>query len=1369
MANPASTYRIQFHKGFNFKNFKDIIPYLHELGVETIYASPIFEAMPGSTHGYDITNPHLINPEIGTEEELIELTNQLKTLKMNWLQDIVPNHMAFHPANNWLMDVLENWTQSPYFNFFDIDFPTESDDRRLMLPFLGETLEEAIEQQNVRVQFQDGKLYLAYLDSLWPMNLKSYSLLLDGQQFENWDNFGKFIGSKKNQSLLDSKIASTNQSSSLLTEIARRQYYRLCNWQETDQQINYRRFFTVNSLICLNIQNLEVFESYHKYIFSLIDRGVFQGLRIDHIDGLYDPETYLAWLREKVGNDFYIVVEKILGADEEMPPNWNDNGNTGYDFLSIVNNVFTNHSAEKSFSKLYEKVIQKPLDVNDMVAEKKRAILFEHMQGELNHLYRLFIELKLATKAELDHLKPEALKEAIAGFLIHCPIYRFYGKKFPLAKEELNELSKIFSHIPKTEESLPAINLLTAALLDVHQPPQSVRRFYQRCMQFSGPLMAKGVEDTLMYTYNRFIGHTEVGDHPGAFGISIPTFHEKMLRREATVPLSMNATATHDTKRGEDVRARLNVLTDLPDQWSKLVLQLTDYDKKNNKINLHKNDAYLIYQTLLGILPLQEDVDEEMEQRLSLYVEKALREAKKRSDWAIPNEDYETAVKKFVLSFLEQEQPNNRAMRAFLFDIADFSVVNSLSQLLLKFTSPGIPDLYQGSELWDLSLVDPDNRRPVDFQIRESWLKEVKDAKPEELWNERFSGKVKLWLTHKLLQVRKVKQELFDKGTYIPLKVKGKYKKHVLAFLRAYQNQFILVAVPLGLAKISPKKKTDILEFDWKDTQLILPSNLPIQWENLLIDTTQYKDVLNEGVLVADLFKELPIACLSFEKVVHKRGAGVLMHISSLTSSFGIGDMGQSAYDFVDFLYETKQSYWQLLPLNPTTALACYSPYCAYSATAGNVLFISPEFLVDQGLISEKLLKKYQLETTNSVDFKNAEMNKNRIIQSAYQNFVALSDKKLEQEFKAFCKAEKDWLDNFALFASLRKHHQFMPWDEWPEGYKLRNPASIKQFVIANTSEIEELKWQQFIFFRQWHQLKQYANEKGIRLIGDLPFYVAYDSADVWANPHFFELDKDLKMTGIAGVPPDFFNDKGQLWGMPIFNWEALKLKRYDWWMTRIKKNIELFDILRLDHFRAFESYWDIPAGNKNAVHGSWKKGPGANFFDTVCEVFGELPFVVEDLGDGVEEAMKLRDQFKFPGMKVLQFAFGEDLPSSQNMPHNYTSDNFLVYTGTHDNNTTKGWFNEDLGEKGKRRLNEYAGHEIDIKNVSQRLIQIAFGSIAKIAIVPMQDIIGLDETQRMNTPGTVDNNWLWRLKINELTKETKAWLLKQTELFGRG
>ncbi|WP_231465124.1 malto-oligosyltrehalose synthase [Pedobacter sp. Leaf132] len=1350
MIIPASTYRIQFHKEFTFKDFEEILPYLHKLGVDTIYASPIFKAFPGSTHGYDVICPLEINPEIGTEKELLDLSARLKKLKMNWIQDIVPNHMAFHPNNSWLMDVLKNGQKSIYSSYFDIDF--KSGDGKIMVPFLGKSLQEAIEDKSIQIKTRDKDFYIASGDDYWPVNMATA------------------------RALSKSNLTTINTSAESILRIAESQHYRLCNWQETNERINYRRFFTVNSLICLNIQHPDVFEHYHRYILALCKQCVFQGLRIDHIDGLFDVEAYLKRLRTEVGKDAYIVVEKILELGEELPETWPVAGTTGYEFLAQLNNLFTNRDAEKTLDDTYAKFTGKQHVPEVLMEEKKRAILTKSMQGELENLCKLFYDLNLDEGLSFDR---DAFKAAIAEMLIAMPVYRYYAYDFPMEGENLEQLKSLIAGLKATKEHANAADILNEVFIT--RPSTSDKKinqhlsaFYQRCMQFSGPLMAKGVEDTLMFTYNRFTGHNEVGDSPLHFGTDVAAFHKLMQQRLKTWPHSQSASTTHDTKRGEDFRARLNVLSDVPKAWSAFVMDLKtvmEQDKKSfpTLTTVHPNDLYLLIQTLVGALPYEDFEAETFASRMDAFLEKAVREAKKRSDWASPDEEYEQALQALSKAMLDPENTIYSKIRAFIKEIQDYAILNSLAQLLIKCTAPGVPDFYQGSECWDLSLVDPDNRRPVDYESRISVFESINETMPiASLWAERATGKAKIGLSSRLLNIRKKYPKVFSQGDYIPLKTTGKYAAQLFAFARKWKNNWIITAVPLGLAKLAETSEFKAEDFDWSDTQIILPAGAPLGWTDLLNGTDGHKDILNEGILAAQLFKKLPLAMLNLVDRQPARAAGVLLHISSLNTDFGIGDMGSSARDFVDFLQKAKQCYWQILPLNPTKSANGNSPYSSASAMAGNVLLINPSMLGEAGLLSKEDLEAAKISRAGDVDFDGSEKTKSALLKKAFKAFDKAANSDLKIEFKTFLKEEHHWLPDYALYAAIKNHQQGQEWINWEHDYKFKDKAALTKFKKDYAKEIEEICWQQFIFYKQWLELKSYANEKGIHIIGDLPFYVDEDSVEVWTNPQHFLLDNDLNKLQMAGVPPDYFNASGQLWGMPIFDWAALKKDNYQWWVNRLKQNLKLYDLLRLDHFRAFAAYWQVPAGSKDATSGEWVKGPGTAFFEILEKELGELPFIAEDLGESAPEVEALMDDFNLPGMKVLQFAFSEQLPSSPHAPHNFSSSNTIVYSGTHDNNTVKGWFDKEADENMHNRISDYTGIKVSESNINQVMIRLCYSSVAKLAILPIQDILALDEKARMNVPGTGTGNWDWRLQQNALNESISKALALEAERYGR-
>lgn len=498
---------------------------------------------------------------------------------------------------------------------------------------------------------------------------------------------------------------------------------------------------------------------------------------------------------------------------------------------------------------------------------------------------------------------------------------------------------------------------------------------------------------------------------------------------------------------------------------------------------------------------------------------------------------------------------------------------------------------------------------------------------------------------------------------------------------------------------------------------------------------------------------------------IQARGAGVLLHITSLPSPFSIGDIGPTARRFVDFLHSSKQKYWQILPLNPTSEVSGHSPYSSVSSMASNTLLISPADLVDEGLLHENDLQKFSTSSTDRVNFRNAEKIKNSLLLTAFQNFT--QDKKREKKFESFCNDASPWLRDYASFVLLKDHHDQKPWNEWPAGFKNRDAKKIQSFISEHYDAFRFVQWKQFIFQEQWNKLRQYCDERNIKLFGDLPFYVSHDSVDVWTSPEIFSLDKRGSMYTSAGVPPDYFNDDGQHWGMPVYRWDVLKARNYQWWIKRLERNLKYFDLLRLDHFRAFADYWQVPAKEKTAKKGQWKPGPGASFFSAAREEFKALPFVAEDLGDINQAVYDLRDEFLLPGMAVLQFAFGDNMSTSDYIPHRHVA-NSIVYTGTHDNNTTIGWIRKDADRATLKRLIDYAQRDVHEDNAHDVLAQMAYASVSNTVILPLQDILGLPEKSRMNTPASTKNNWQWRMLPDMITKEVSKKLARWVDTYGR-
>lgn len=503
------------------------------------------------------------------------------------------------------------------------------------------------------------------------------------------------------------------------------------------------------------------------------------------------------------------------------------------------------------------------------------------------------------------------------------------------------------------------------------------------------------------------------------------------------------------------------------------------------------------------------------------------------------------------------------------------------------------------------------------------------------------------------------------------------------------------------------------------------------------------------------------------ESPLTERSAGLLLHLTSLPGKYGVGDMGEEARQFISFLKAAGQKYWQLLPINPTESGNGHSPYSSFSSIAGNPLLISPQWLADHKWVTPGMLAGYEVPSLKAADYQHAESFKVQLFKEAYKGFSRSRSSRFRKQYSSFREKQKSWLDDFAMYTLLKSHHHGAPWYEWPAEYRRREKKALQKLKKENSEKLDLIRWIQFVFFTQWEELRKDCRDAGIRLIGDLPIYVSYDSADVWSYPEIFSVSKKGSIEFIAGVPPDYFNEDGQLWGMPVFRWKELKKDGYKWWIHRVRKNIELYDLIRLDHFRAFADYWAVPSGESTAKNGKWAPGPDKDFFNALRNKMGSLPFIAEDLGDINEKVYRLRDAFKLPGMKVLHFAFSDNMPSSDYIPHNY-KENFVVYTGTHDNNTTRGWYEKDATEIEKENIEKYFGFKVKSRDIHQWLIRLAYQTVAATAIIPVQDVLGLGAAARMNSPASVENNWQWRMKGNELTDQHSAWLKEQTVLFNR-
>ncbi|MFB3925647.1 MAG: 4-alpha-glucanotransferase [Syntrophales bacterium] len=497
---------------------------------------------------------------------------------------------------------------------------------------------------------------------------------------------------------------------------------------------------------------------------------------------------------------------------------------------------------------------------------------------------------------------------------------------------------------------------------------------------------------------------------------------------------------------------------------------------------------------------------------------------------------------------------------------------------------------------------------------------------------------------------------------------------------------------------------------------------------------------------------------------MRRRASGLLLHITSLPSFYGIGDLGPQAFRFAEFLSGSGQSFWQILPLAPTNPES-HSPYNASSAFACNTLLISPEIMVRDGLLRRADLEDAPDFPDERVNFEMVWRFKQKLLQKAF-NSRGRTENQYREAYRLFCEENDYWLRDYALFSAVKRTITDRSWNTWPPSLKDRKRAQ-ERFSAELAQKIEQEKYFQFIFDMQWKRLKAYCNHLGIRIIGDMPYYVGYDSADVWANTRIFKLDVKKEPAFVGGVPPDCFSATGQLWGNPVYNWDRLKETGYAWWIKRIKRNLELFDYTRIDHFRGFVSYWEVPARQKSAIRGKWVNCPAVDFFNTLLKHFPCAPLIAEDLGFITPDVREVMRKFNFPGMRVLLFAFGEDIATTPHAPHNHTK-NVVVYTGTHDNNPIKGWFEQEASEQDKKRLFHYLGRRVALRDLHWALIRLAMMSPADSVIIPMQDLLGLGAGSRMNRPATLLGNWTWRLRSFHIRPKLMKKLLNVTRLYGR-
>jgi (1->4)-alpha-D-glucan 1-alpha-D-glucosylmutase len=881
---PVSTYRLQFNREFTFEQARALADYFAELGVTDYYSSPVLQARPGSMHGYDIVEHARVNPEAGGEAQFDALLQTLRERGMGFVVDVVPNHMSIVTSENrWWQDVLENGQSSAFARHFDIDWnpPNPTLKGRVLLPILGDQFGRILERQELRVTYRDGGFLLNYWETQLPVAARSSTLVLRlalesaraalGESDPNIFELESIVSALENlpprtetdparlrarrrekevarrrlstlvkesngvRAAVHDALARLNgrkgrpESFDLLEELIGNQAYRLSFWRVASDEINYRRFFDVNELAALRVEERAVFTAAHEVVLRYVRRGLVTGLRVDHVDGLLDPLKYLNDLQREAagrggdskggganGRPFYVLVEKILGHDELLRREWPVHGTTGYEFMNLLNGVFVDGANAQALRELYAEFAGARVKFSDLVYECKRLILKAAMSSELYVLSRRLTRLAEGRRDTRDFTQNSihhALTEVIACF----PVYRSYIRRTadsvsPDDRLNINEAVRAAKRRNATQD--PSVFDFIASLLLLKDPKGTSgqeraerRDFALRFQQLTSPVTAKGLEDTAFYRFHPLASLNEVGGEPALIGVPVGRFHERNLDRRESWPHALSATSTHDTKRGEDTRARVNVLSEIPEEWNRALHRWREMNRaKKSGVDgapaPDANEEYLLYQTLVGtwpVAPLDDESRAEYAGRLQEYTRKALKEAKLHTSWISPDEEYERAVSEFIAALLDPSASGD-----FLRDFGEFQlltaragVLNSLAQTLLKTCAPGVPDFYQGTELWAFTLVDPDNRRPVDYEERRRVLAGLKDAAgdgdvsefAEGLLEEYEDGRVKMYVTARALNLRRERAELFARGAYVPLEARGRRAENVVAFARSLDGE----------------------------------------------------------------------------------------------------------------------------------------------------------------------------------------------------------------------------------------------------------------------------------------------------------------------------------------------------------------------------------------------------------------------------------------------------------------------------------------------------------------------------------------------------------------------------------------------------
>jgi (1->4)-alpha-D-glucan 1-alpha-D-glucosylmutase len=958
---PSSTYRLQLNRAFTFRQAASVVEYLHDLGITDCYTSPFLMAHPGSTHGYDVTDHTRFNPEIGSEEEFIAFAESLKRCAMGVVVDVVPNHMCItHPSNLWWWDVLENGPSSDYSAYFDIDWnpPKPELANKVLLPFLPDQFGLVLESQSIRAVYDAGIFSLDSLGTLYPLAPRSWGLLLERLRAKVKDqlpasddhllelesiltalshlppredtDMAKVRERQREKEIIKRRLATLVESSDVirtalngvltaingtkgdshsfdqLEKLLDDQAYRLSFWRVASDEINYRRFFDINDLAAIRVENSEVFASVHGIPFGLIRKGLVSGIRVDHPDGLFDPLKYFEDLQAQAPlpeegpaipssngarRRLYVAAEKILLKNEDLRPGWAIEGTTGYGFLNLLNGLFVDGSRKRVFQRLYRQFTGWSQSYADLIYESKRLVMQVSMSSELNVLSRRLDRISEQHRRSRDFTL-ESLRDALREVIACFPVYRTYIRGDTVRPDDQDE-RYIRSAIKAAKRRNPATSgsvfdfiqdlLLLKDPDSIGEPERAERRlFVMRFQQLTGPVMAKGLEDTAFYRYCPLLSLNEVGGSPETFGVAKAYFHSKNRARRSSWRNAMLASSTHDTKRSEDVRARINVLSEIPPEWHRAIRtwQQLNQDKKipvGGEAVPSANEEYFLYQTLVGAWPLDPMNSEEHRQfvgRIHAYMEKALREAKVNTSWINPNAEYELAFHSFLDAVLDRS-----VSKVFLDEFAIFQaniaragIFNSLSQTLMKIASPGLPDFYQGTEVWNFSLADPDNRRPVNYDLLKRLLARLQPAESENpallvdrLMAEPNDGSLKLYVTRAALRFRREQRELFAKGSYLPLRVRGAKHTHVVGFARSLGETTALVLVGRFFAQLDAQTRLPFGTGAWGNTEIVLRKQLPAgTYRDVFTGQTVSATRKNSdlAVSVSEAFSHLPIALL---------------------------------------------------------------------------------------------------------------------------------------------------------------------------------------------------------------------------------------------------------------------------------------------------------------------------------------------------------------------------------------------------------------------------------------------------------------------------------------------------------------------------